>query len=381
METDLKELREKIDRIDDKIVELYLKRMEVVSLVAQKKRELNSPVTDAERESKILYRLTKNLPDEFKIYLKEVYSAIFTTSKAYQAKKTGVKGETAKRLSLALKDGQKQFPASAAVACQGVEGSNSRAAARKLFPILDISYFKTFEGVFSAVDKGFCEYGILPIENSTAGSVNEVYDLMKKYDFCIVRSVRLKINHCLCAVSGVELKDVKRVVSHPQALSQCEKYLSKRGFDIVAAENTATAAKNLAESKDAHTAVLCSEDCAAIYGLKILERAVQNSSANYTRFICIGKKTEVFAESNKISVMTSLKHEPGSLNKILARFSALGLDLTKIESRPIESSPFEFMFYFDFDGNVADEKVVSLISDMEADSDKFTFLGCYREII
>ena len=377
----IEDIRAEIDGIDDEMVALFLKRIDAVSKIAEKKAEAGVSVNDPDREDKILYRLTKDLPDRLKLYIKEIYAAVFSTSKDHQSSIMGVKGATAEKLAAAIKGGQKAFPVSAAVACQGVVGSNSYTAAKKLFPILDVSYFRTFEGVFSAVDKGFCEYGVLPIENSTAGSVNEVYDLMKKYDFCIVRSVRIKIDHCLAAVKGCKTEDIVKVCSHPQALSQCDKFLSENKFETVAVENTAVGAKRLAESGDKTCAVLCSEDCAAIYGLEILKRSVQNSSANYTRFICIAKKLTVFAESNKISVMTSLKHRPGSLNKALSRFSAVGLDLTKIESRPIDDSPFEFMFYFDFDGNVEDKNVLNVISEMEADSDNFAFLGCYREIV
>lgn len=378
---DIKELRDQIDVIDDELVKLYLKRMDTVAKIAEKKSDEGSSVNDGKREKEIVYRITKDLNDDFKIYVKELYSAIFTTSKAYQTVAINRTSETAEKLKKIYEAGQEKFPVSATVAVQGVLGSNSYAAATKLFPISDITFVKSFEGVFNAVAKGLCEYGILPIENSTAGSVNEVYDLMKKYDFHIVKAVRIKINHCLAGVKGAKKSDIKTVVSHAQALYQCGDYLKEMKVATVAAENTATAAKELAAKNDETVAVLCSEECAELYGLDILDRSVQDNSSNYTRFICIGKKLQVFEGSNKISVMTSLQHEPGSLNKTLARFAALGLDLTKIESRPISGSSFEFMFYFDFDGNVFDRKIISLIAELENSSDKFGFLGSYQEII
>ena len=262
-----------------------------------------------------------------------------------------------------------------------MSGANSGAAANKLFPICDITYFKTFEGVFSAVESGLCEYGVLPIENSTAGSVSEVYDLMRKYNFHIVRAVRLKIEHCLAGVKGATVKGVKKVLSHPQALRQCAGYIKDHKYEEESAENTATAAKKVSEMNDTSVAVLCSPECAQIYGLQILDRAVQDNGNNFTRFICIGKEAEIFKGSDKISIMTALSHKPGSLNDMLGKFSSFGLNLTKIESRPIVGTDFEFMFYFDFEGDVTDEKVVDLIGELENNSDKFVFLGNYKETL
>lgn len=378
---DINELRKEIDKIDDEMVSLYLKRMQVVGDIAKAKTESGSAVNDPERENRVLYRLTKDVPEEFRVYVKELYSAVFATSKAYQGIAMNRRSETAKSIEALKLAGTKVFPVTASVACQGVLGSNSYAAAKRLFAVSDMTYFKTFEGVFSAVAKGLCEYGVLPIENSTAGSVNEVYDLMKKYDFYIVKAIRLKIDHCLAAIKGAKKGDIKKVVSHPQALSQCGEFIKRSGLESAISENTATAARDLSKSGDTSVAVLCSKECAALYGLEVLEEAVQDAPSNYTRFICIGKKMEIFSCSNKISVMTSLRHEPGSLNKMLSRFAALGLDLTKIESRPINASPFEFMFYFDFNGNVFDDKIISLISELEENSDKFTFLGSYQEML
>ena len=272
-----------------------------------------------------------------------------------------------------------EFPVSATVACQGIYGANSGAAAEKLFPISDITYFRNFEGVFSAVEKGLCEFGVLPIENSKAGSVLDVYDLMKKYRFNIVKSVRLRIDHCLAAVKGATVKDIKTVISHPQALSQCADYLKKSGVKTEASENTAIAAKTVADNGDKSVGVICTLQGAEAYGLNVLERGIQDSDSNYTRFICISKDLRIYKGADKISIMTGLEHKPGSLNRILSSFYALGLNLTKIESRP--TAGFEFTFYFDFDGDVSEQGVLNLIADLENGSDKFVFLGSYKEIV
>ena len=378
---DLETLRGELDKLDDGITDLWIKRMSLVKNIAAYKAQTGKKITDGNREDEIIFRLSEKAPEELKLYLKEVYSSIFATSKAYQSVNLNLDSLTIKRVKELISAGLEDFPVSGTVACQGVNGANSGTAAKSLFPICNISYFKNFEGVFSAVEKGLCKYGVLPIENSTAGSVSEVYDLMKKHKFYIVRSVRLKVYHCLVGLPGSELKNIKTVYSHPQALLQCAEHLKKLGVKTVESENTAVAARNLLENGSLNDAVLCSRECAEKYGLKILESSIQDNPYNYTRFICICKNLEIFNETNKISVMTSLSHEPGSLNRTLARFAALGLNLTKIESRPVLGSQFEFMFYFDFEGNILSEKVQSVISELENTSDRFVLLGSYKEIV
>lgn len=376
----LKDVREKINETDDELKKLFVKRMSLCGEVAKIKKQNGIPVNDTERENAVVYRLTQDLPDNEKIYLKELYSAIFATSKAYQNEITGGASATVEKLKTLTAGGLEKMPARAAVACQGVKGSYGGAAAKKLFPVADITYFKNFEGVFSAVESGLCEYGVLPIENSTAGSVSEVYDLMRKHNFHIVRAIKLKIEHCLVGKAGATAGDIKRVISHPQALRQCDGFIKSRKYVADEAANTAVAAKTVAESDDKTLGALCSYDCAELYGLKVLERSVQDESSNYTRFICIGKNAEIFSGSDKISVMTTLPHRAGSLASALNRFSALGLNLTKIESRPVPNTDFEFMFYFDFEGDVNDASALSMIADLENTSDKFQFLGAYKEI-
>lgn len=375
----LKDVRADIDRIDDQMTELFGKRMALAEEVAKIKTENDLPVTDSERERKIIFRLSKKLPEELALYLKEFYETVFFTGKAYQSFVMNKTSATAETLKTVVKNGFKKMPDAATVACQGINGANSGAAAHKFFPISDITFVKNFEGVFSAVQQGLCEFGVLPIENSTAGSVSEVYDLMRKYNFHIVDSTKVQIKHCLAALPAASLSDIKTVVSHPQAILQCKEFLKSGDFKAVTDENTAVAAKKVKDSGDKSLAAICSAECAEIYGLKVLKTDVSDSDANFTRFICIEKDLKVYKNANRISVMTSLPHEPGSLNRILGRFSALGLNLTKIESRPIAGADFEFMFYFDFEGDIADESVLNLISELENGSRNFVFLGAYRE--
>lgn len=378
---ELSEIRKKIDDIDDKLAELYIERMGLAAEVAKVKAETGKSVSDAAREREVVFRLAEKSPKELTIYLKELYDTVFFTSRAYQSALIGRTSRTVEEIKDLIGKGFTQMPVSATVACQGIKGANSMAAASKFFPVSDIVYVKNFEGVFGAVESGLCEFGVLPIENSTAGSVLEVYDLMRKHNFHIVRTVRVRISHCLAALPDAELKDIKRVISHPQALMQCEEFLKKSNLQAEADENTAVAAKRVADGTDKTVAALCSKECAAEYGLKILKADVQDSDANYTRFILIQKDLCIYKGSDKMSVMTSLPHESGSLNRMLGKFSALGLNLTKLESRPIAGSDFEFMFYFDFDGDVTEPAVQNLIAELENGSENFVFLGAYKEKI
>ena len=376
---ELSEIRKEIDKLDDDIISLYVKRMELCGEVAKAKSASGKAISDIAREKEIMYRLCKNAPEELTLYIKELYETMFFTSIAYQSVKSGKTSATTETIAEMIKVGLSVAPTRASVACQGVKGANSGAAALKMFPVCDTVYFKNFAGVFGAVEQGLCEFGVLPIENSTAGSVLEVYDLMKKHRFHIVRSLRLKISHCLAALPTAKREDITKIISHNQALMQCDGFIKKFGVKAEAEENTAVAAKRVAESGDKGLACICSESCADIYGLKILERDIQSSDANYTRFICISKDLQIYKGADRISVMTSLSHEPGSLNRLLGKFSALGLNLTKLESRPMIGADFEFMFYFDFEGDITDGSVQTLIAELENGSDNFVFLGAYKE--
>ncbi len=243
-------------------------------------------------------------------------------------------------------------------------------------------YFNSFEGVFNAVEKGLCQYGILPIENSSYGSVGTVYDLMRNYNFHIVKSIRLRINHSLLAKPGTKLKDVKEIFSHEQAIGQCGEFLKTlKDVKITICENTARAAKMVAESERDDVAAICSRDCMELYGLESLNNNIQVSDNNYTRFICISKNLEIYPGANKISLMLTLPHRPSSLYHMIAKFAALGVNLTKLESRPVPGSDFEFMFYFDMEASVYSPELVNLLGQLENQPELFVFLGSYSETI
>ncbi len=378
---DLKECREKIDRIDDQLCALFAQRMEIVEQVARYKKENGLPVLNTSREREVLERVCGQCPEQLGVYTKLLFNTLFDLSRARQTALLSADTPLANRIEQARAQTPALFPKKAVVACQGVEGAYSQQACDKLFALPSILYFNTFEAVFQAVDRGMCEYGILPIENSTYGSVNEVYDLMKKYSFHIARSTRLRIRHDLLAKPGVRREDIREILSHEQAIGQCSEFLKQfKGVQVSRCENTARAAKLVAESDRRDIAAIASPACAGLYGLEPLERGVQNSDDNDTRFICISKKMQIFPGSSRISVMTGLAHRPGALNAMLAKFAALGLNLSKLESRPIEGTDFEFMFYFDVAATVDDEEVVRVLGDLERESAHFVFLGAYSEV-
>ncbi len=382
MELDLNELREEINQTDREIVELFKKRMAVAASVAQYKKEHGLPVLDAARERSLLSRISDMAGEEFDGYARTLYHTMLDVSRAYQHTLLDPVSEAYTGILSSLEKTDKLFPKRALVACQGVEGAYSQIATEKLFELPEIKYYSSFDNVFSAIEKGECRYGVLPIENSTAGSVKKVYELMIGHNFHIVKSVRLKIDHNLIAKKGVKLGDIKEIISHEQAINQCGGFLkSLPGVKITVAQNTAMAAKLVSESQRNDIAALSSRFCAELYGLDTLATSVQDMGNNYTRFICISKEAEIYPGADKFSLMLVTPNKPGSLYHVLSRFNALGINMTKLESCPIPERDFEFMFYFDFTVSVYSEELKNLLSQLEAGSERFRILGAYSEII
>ncbi len=376
---DLNELRNKIDSIDKELVKLFEERMETAAEVGRFKQENGVPVFNRQREREIINNVTASVPDELQSYTKTLYQTLFELSRSYQKRIIYPQSDFSKMIEEATAGEPLPMPERATVACQGVEGAYSQFACDKMFAYPSIMYFSGFEDVFRAVDSGLCRYGVLPVENSTAGSVNKVYDLMNKYKFYITHSLKLFIGHTLLAPRGVKLEDVKEVFSHEQAINQCSEYLAKLGVKITVCENTAAAAKMVSESGRTDCAAISSKDCAELYGLSVLKSGIQNTDNNYTRFICISKKLEIYAGANKTSIMMTLPHKPGSLYNVISGFAALGLNMTKLESRPLPGTNFEFMFYFDIDASVYSENLRVLLNELEHDAEQFSYLGSYTE--
>ena len=378
---DLSYYREQIDQIDDELIQLFARRMETAAQIAQWKRQAGKPVMDAGRERAKLLDVMEKCPEEFKDYAVSLYSLLFELSRSYQHRILDSSSALTEQITAAVENTDPLFPKTATVACQGVEGAYSQLACEKLFRLPDIFYFNSFDAVFSAIEKGLCRYGIIPLENSTAGSVNKVYDLMMRHNFRIVRSVRLKVDHNLLVKPGTKLEDIQEIYSHEQAINQCARYLQKfSGVKIIPCENTAMAAKYVSEAGGG-AAALSSRSCAKLYGLACLEESVQDQGNNYTRFICISKDLEIYPGADRTSLMLVLPHTPGSLYKVLSRFYALGINLNKLESRPLPERYFEFMFYFDLDTPVYSPQFIQLMGELQNICEEFNYLGSYSEVI
>ncbi len=371
---DLKKAREIIDSTDNEIAKLFEKRMQTVSEVAEYKKENNMPIYNGDRERDIINRLTEAAPSELALYVKVLYNTLFDVSRAYQARRIGNNSEIADKIKNALENGEKEMPMSAVIACQGKEGAYSGKAAEKMIYSPSIMYFNSFRGVFDAVKSGMCRYGVLPIENSIHGSVNEVYDLMEDYEFYIVKSIKMQVNHVLAA--NPETKEVAEILSHEQALGQCSEYLKNCKAKITACDNTAIAAENAA--KKSGTAAICSKECAEVYGLKIIDENISDSDNNYTRFICISKKFEIYPGADRASFMLTLPHVSGSLYSVISKFAASGMNMTKIESRPIAGKDFEFKFYFEIEASSYSEELYAVLTEIENAAEEFRFFGCYK---
>lgn len=379
---DLTEIRDEIDKVDKALVDLFCKRIDLSLEVAENKRETGKAVFDPEREMLLIKKVSDLAGNEKEAYIRTLYSTILSLSRAVQNKSLFCDNTISSSIREALKNTDRMFPERAHVACQGVSGAYSHAAAERFFKMADISYFSSFANVFQAIESGMCEYGVLPIENSTAGSVGEVYELMLKHNFYIVRSCRLKISHSLLAKPGTVFEDITDVFSHEQAIHQSSDFFSENpGINAHVRKNTAIAAKEVKESSDRNIAAIASEMCGDIYGLVPVKSNIQNQDNNYTRFICIAKKPEIYPGANKTAVMAVLPHKEGSLYNMLSRFTAYGANLTKIESIPLPEREFEFMFYFDFECSVYSEDFYTLICELSNTSKQFKYLGSYSEII
>ncbi len=379
---ELNELRQQIDKIDAEMVRLFCARMEVASRVADYKKENHLPILQPSRERAKLQDVAEKAGPEMANYTRVLYSMLFELSRSYQSKRSGEFSPLYRQITQAIENTPKLFPQAPMVACQGVEGAYSQIACEKIFKNPFILYFKTFEAVFTAIEQGMCQYGILPIENSTAGSVKKVYDLMIQHNFSIVRTFRLKVDHNLLVNPGTKLSDIKEIYSHEQAISQCADFLqSLSGVNVSPVGNTALAAEMVANSGRKDVAALSSRACAELYGLECLAASVQDKGNNRTRFICISKNLEIYPGSDKTSIMMILNHKPGALYKVLARLYTLGINVTKLESRPIPDREFEFMFYFDLETSIYSEEYVQLMCELDELCEEFKYLGSYTEVV
>lgn len=380
----LDDIRKEINAIDDELTALFLRRLEIARDVAEAKRASGKPIFDPARERAILSHVAGKVGAEYENDARLLFNTLFTISRTRQRNMLARTGSVAEEIVAAQKNTPQSFPSRASVACQGTEGSYSQQAACRLFAFPEITFMAHFEDVFRAVEDGKCRYGVLPIENSTAGSVTPVYDLMLKHNFKIVRAIRQRINHVLLAPRGVKIDDIKEVASHPQALAQCSEYLmAHKEWKISPSANTAVAAKAFTAEAEPRKdlAVIASRACAQLYGLDIIATDIANTQSNYTRFIVISKDLEVYRDAQKFTIQLALDHKPGALYGVMAKFAAINVNLTKLENRPIPGTDFEMQFTFDFEASPGEAQVLRLLTELAEDPEvvHFAFLGAYAE--
>lgn len=374
----LDEVRKEIDEIDEKLLPLIVKRMDAAKKVAAIKKEHNIPVLNSQREEEILKEMGEK-GGEYASAVKIAYSTFMDISRALQHEILGSGEALRKEITAGCSEKGAENPR---VICQGTEGAYSAKAAEMFFgdaSEYDRFFCKSFEEIFSSVASGEADFGVVPVENSTAGSVHENFDLIMKYRLYIAGSVDLPVCHCLCAAEGAELDTISDVISHPQGLMQCKEFTESHGFNTISAENTAFAAERVSQSGRTDIAAICSEEAAKKFGLKILKKNIQSIPLNTTRFLIISKKLIIPENAHKISLIFSLPHVTGSLYRILGRFAVCGLNLTKLESRPVKSSGFSYLFYLDFTGSVRDNETLNLLCALYDELPEFTFLGNFRE--
>lgn len=378
-EMDLEAIRKNIDEIDDELAILFEKRSQLACQVAEYKKANNMQVFQKGREDFILDRVEKKSSPEMKNASRLLFQTIMDISKCRQQQ---LLTEVAPFNYHSCKH---ELPKVGAV----TKGSYTADACKKFFgKECEIEYFRDFNEVFEAVEQGRADYGVLPIENSTAGDVSATYDLMGKHNFYIYKSTKIKIDHVLAVKKGMKLSDVKTVISHEMAIKQCSQFIGEKGYSASPRLSTAGAAEEVANSNpEEGLAAICSRSCAELFGLEAVASDIVDIKDNYTRFIMISKKLQVTDNASVISLSLSLPHTPGSLYRMLTRFAYCGLNLCRIESKPMPSSladvkddAFDFIFYLDFYGNIENEDVIKLLANLKQESKYYRFLGNYEEI-
>ena len=377
---ELSDIRKEIDSVDDRLLDLFLERMALSEAVAEYKNQKGLPILNREREREILAKVTKRAGEKER-YAYHLYSTLFELARSRQAELISAPTRVAAQVEAALSAGGPVFPQTGTVACQGVEGANSQAASDRLFPRGNLVFVKSFEAVAAAVESGLCRFGVLPIENSSNGSVRAVYQLLQERGLSVVRSTRLCIRHELLALPGVRQEEITEIYSHEQAIGQCSRYLGGlKEVRVIPCANTALAAKEVAQRGSRKAAAISSHPCAALYGLDCINDRIQDSDNNYTRFFVVTKDPVIYAGANRISLIIAFDNRPGALYEILSKAAALDVNLTKLESCPVAGSDFEFIFFLELEATVQDPGVLAMLEEMERSCARFQFLGAYAEV-
>ena len=373
---DLQELRRKIDEIDSQIVSLYEQRMDISKEVAEYKIENGKKVFDKVREEEKLRAVKALTHNEFNsLGVEELFEQIMSMSRKLQYRLLTEKG-SAGRLPFIGVD--TLDTGNARVVFQGAEGAYSQAAMVKYFgEHVNSFHVDTFRDAMMAIEEGSADFAVLPIENSTAGIVSEIYDLLAEFENYIVGEQIIKIEHCLMGIPGATLADIRTVFSHPQSLMQSARYLNERDFKQISMQNNAFAARKVAEDGDKTQAAIASEYAAEIYGLSILAKGINHSRTNSTRFIIVTNQKIFLKNAGKVSICFEVPHESGSLYHMLSHFIYNNLNMNRIESRPIEGRNWEYRFFIDFEGNLSDSAVKNALRGLRDEAQNLRILGNY----
>lgn len=373
---DLSQLRQQIDTIDRQIVDLYEKRMDVSRQVAEYKIETGKKVFDKQREQEKIAGVKALTHSDFNSHgVEELFEQIMSMSRKLQYQLLAAHGSEGRLPFIGVEELETDC---ARVVYQGAEGSYSQAAMRKFFgENVNAFHVETFRDAMSAIDEGSADFAVLPIENSTAGIVNEIYDLLVEFENYIVGEQVIPIEHCLLALPGTKMEEIKRVYSHPQSLMQSARYLAEHDWQQISMQNNAFAALKVAKDKDQIQAAIASEYAGQTYGLEILEKGINDSDSNSTRFIIVTNQKIFRTNANKISLCLEIPHESGSLYHILSHFIYNNLNMTKIESRPIPERNWEYRFFIDFEGNLADSAVKNALRGLREEARSMKILGNY----
>ena len=358
---ELEEARKIINEVDRQMAELFEKRMYAAELVAKYKKEHGLSIFDAEREREVVRQNRALINNSvYQEYYAEFIKETMRISRSYQSR---------------LNEGQR-------VAYSGVEGAYAYIAAKKMYPSACLVSYPNFEGAYFAVESGECDACVLPIENSYAGDVSTVMDLMFSGTLYVNQMLNLPISHCLLANEGVELKDIKAVISHPQALAQCAEYIKENGFKSVIGENTATSAKQVKECQLKDTAAIASSETAELFGLKVLAKEINASRTNTTRFVAFSRgENRITAQNRKMNqhfiLMFTVKNEAGALAKTIDIIGAYGFNMRNLHSRPMKELLWSYYFYVEADGCIHSQNGQDMLRALSATCDKLKLVGAY----
>ena len=370
---DLNEIRKDITATDYQIKELFLKRMSLAEEVAHYKIQSGDKILKADREQELLDSMIQNMPENIRPNFSSVLKSTIRVSRKHQYEE--VLRENPEKLKI---ESQSRDDHPAIVCYQGLPASYQHRAARILYPRAQYEHTDTFEDVFRKIADGQAGVGIVPVENSTAGTINEVYDLLVKYNLYINRSHICRIRHCLAGIPGAQMEQIHDVYSHPQALGQCSHYIENHGFHANRTSNTAVAADFVKTENNPHYAAICSPEAAALYGLEILQENVNDCKFNQTRFIAISRSLTAEKTDDRISMVFTIPHVCGSLSSTLSIFSDYESNLTEIHSRPQVDMPWTYRFYVDFSGNLLEDNIRCLVYQLMEELPFVKLLGCYQ---